>query len=292
VSSPRVGIKEESQQFNYNDFAVNPELWMNWDNSGLLNITPSISPNATQLKTEPPTPRMASAGDVLPTPALETSADALLDTSIAFQDAVEEPLFPTPLPTPQEISLRAHGDSSQAFAEQAWNRQHATRNNSSASAQNQHQQQSYFYPTLSPAEEANLRAIAMPSKASSSSMTNSTDESTPGGSSGRGMRSRKRKSSPLTEEDDDEDEPQDSARQPPVKKTAHNMIEKRYRTNLNDKIAALRQSVPSLRVTEKSINGNGRRGGGDVMEDLEGLTPANKLNKVIQSPRLLLRTSF
>jgi hypothetical protein len=70
------------------------------------------------------------------------------------------------------------------------------------------------------------------------------------------------------------------------------MIEKRYRTNLNDKIAALRQSVPSLRVTEKSINGNGRRGGGDVMEDLEGLTPANKLNKVIQSSRLLLPTSF
>lgn len=31
------------------------------------------------------------------------------------------------------------------------------------------------------------------------------------------------------------------------KKTAHNMIEKRYRTNLNDKIAALRDSVPGLR---------------------------------------------
>lgn len=31
------------------------------------------------------------------------------------------------------------------------------------------------------------------------------------------------------------------------KKTAHNMIEKRYRTNLNDKITQLRDAVPSLR---------------------------------------------
>ncbi|RKF63937.1 hypothetical protein OnM2_022078 [Erysiphe neolycopersici] len=37
----------------------------------------------------------------------------------------------------------------------------------------------------------------------------------------------------------------------PPKKTAHNMIEKRYRTNLNDKIAALRDAVPSLRVAVK-----------------------------------------
>lgn len=54
------------------------------------------------------------------------------------------------------------------------------------------------------------------------------------------------------------------------------MIEKRYRTNLNDKIAALRDSVPSLRV----MAGTSKLGDdGEDDEDLEGLTPAHKLNK-------------
>nr|POE80943.1 sterol regulatory element-binding protein 1 [Quercus suber] len=60
--------------------------------------------------------------------------------------------------------------------------------------------------------------------------------------------------------------------EPPLKKTSHNVIEKRYRNNLNDKIVELRNSVPSLRVMGKT-NGGGRD------EDLEGLTPAHKLNK-------------
>lgn len=34
----------------------------------------------------------------------------------------------------------------------------------------------------------------------------------------------------------------------PVKKTAHNMIEKRYRNKLNDSIAELRDNIPSLRM--------------------------------------------
>lgn len=65
-------------------------------------------------------------------------------------------------------------------------------------------------------------------------------------------------------------------RQQPPKKTAHNMIEKRYRTNLNDKIAALRDSVPSLRVMSRGAGANEED---DDPEDLEGLTPAHKLNK-------------
>lgn len=85
--------------------------------------------------------------------------------------------------------------------------------------------------------------------------------------------SKKRKSS---SEDPDAGPPGKKDKQPPPKKTAHNMIEKRYRTNLNDKIAALRDSVPSLRVMSRA-NGNGEED--DDPEDLEGLTPAHKLNK-------------
>lgn len=58
---------------------------------------------------------------------------------------------------------------------------------------------------------------------------------------------------------------------PKKEKTSHNMIEKRYRTNINDKILALRDCVPSLRCVVS--------GGPRPNEDLEGLTPASKLNK-------------
>ncbi|EFQ86440.1 hypothetical protein PTT_18305 [Pyrenophora teres f. teres 0-1] len=85
--------------------------------------------------------------------------------------------------------------------------------------------------------------------------------------------SRKRKSSESDEGDDDA--PSSKKGSGPPKKTAHNMIEKRYRTNLNDKIAALRDSVPSLRVMSRP---NGTEEDDDP-EDLEGLTPAHKLNK-------------
>jgi hypothetical protein len=88
---------------------------------------------------------------------------------------------------------------------------------------------------------------------------------------------RKRKSSAELDDEDDEDSP---GHQHPVKKTAHNMIEKRYRTNLNDKIAALRDSVPSLRIMSKSARGEDTN---DDREDLQGLTPAHKLNKATVS---------
>ncbi|CAJ2505440.1 Uu.00g128340.m01.CDS01 [Anthostomella pinea] len=84
--------------------------------------------------------------------------------------------------------------------------------------------------------------------------------------------SRKRKSSADLDDDDDDDDLDGH----PVKKTAHNMIEKRYRTNLNDKIAALRDSVPSLRIMSKSARGEDTT---EDREELQGLTPAHKLNK-------------
>ncbi|ROV88103.1 hypothetical protein VSDG_09384 [Cytospora chrysosperma] len=77
------------------------------------------------------------------------------------------------------------------------------------------------------------------------------------------------------------------------KKTAHNMIEKRYRTNLNDKIAALRDSVPALRVMVHRLEHNDEdpnnagnimdeikaEAGLDLDDDLGGVAPAHKLNK-------------
>ncbi|KIX05724.1 uncharacterized protein Z518_03696 [Rhinocladiella mackenziei CBS 650.93] len=65
---------------------------------------------------------------------------------------------------------------------------------------------------------------------------------------------------------------------PAAKKRPHNVIEKRYRANLNEKIAELRDSVPSLRITKKSKARDVSTGDSDE-EDLDGLTPSNKLNK-------------
>lgn len=127
---------------------------------------------------------------------------------------------------------------------------------------------------LSLAQQEKLCSIAMPnqytyggkaSPQSASSVYKSSVSSPEGQDNGR-----KRKSSAEADEEDDDGS---TDKHPPVKKTAHNMIEKRYRTNLNDKISALRDSVPSLRVMSK---GSGNHSG---EEDLQGLTPAHKLNK-------------
>jgi hypothetical protein len=63
----------------------------------------------------------------------------------------------------------------------------------------------------------------------------------------------------------------------PLKKRPHNVIEKRYRANLNEKIGELRDSVPSLRVLKKTQDGEQLAGSDD--DNLDGLVPTNKLNK-------------
>ncbi|KAI1816567.1 hypothetical protein GGS20DRAFT_215429 [Poronia punctata] len=137
---------------------------------------------------------------------------------------------------------------------------------------------------LSDEQRQKLQKIAMPP---SIPYHSPRSEPSPGSFGGRGkssmssspeeMRdlgkasSRKRKQSSADEDDDDDEDGHQ-----PVKKTAHNMIEKRYRTNLNDKIAALRDSVPSLRIMSKSARGEDTT---NDREELQGLTPAHKLNK-------------
>ncbi|ROV87108.1 hypothetical protein VSDG_10038 [Cytospora chrysosperma] len=138
-------------------------------------------------------------------------------------------------------------------------------------------------PTLTPAQQQQLRNIAMPPSLQYQSPKSELSQPSPSSSNGDGLKagspdpskpgSRKRKSSA---DDDDMDDDDDDDSQHPVKKTAHNMIEKRYRTNLNDKIAALRDSVPSLRVLSKSARGEDTT---EDREELHGLTPAHKLNK-------------
>lgn len=136
--------------------------------------------------------------------------------------------------------------------------------------------------TLSLAQQEKLRSIAMPNippyqkqHSPQSASSSHTYKSSSVASPDQQGNNRKRKSSTSADDDDDDDDGAEE-QAPPVKKTAHNMIEKRYRTNLNDKIAALRDSVPSLRAGRKNAKGESN----ETKEDLHGLTPAHKLNKV------------
>ncbi|KAH8692604.1 putative HLH transcription factor [Talaromyces proteolyticus] len=93
------------------------------------------------------------------------------------------------------------------------------------------------------------------------------------GSSVSSLSNRKRKTS---SEDDglsrvDDDSPPESKAQP-SKKRSHNVIEKRYRANLNEKISELRDSIPSLRALSK-------QGNGDSLTADDDVTIGNKLNK-------------
>ncbi|KKF92649.1 Processed sterol regulatory element-binding protein 1 [Ceratocystis platani] len=140
---------------------------------------------------------------------------------------------------------------------------------------------------LTPAQLDRLKSIKMPpphlryhspTGMSTPGMLGTTDESYGNTSmevdvaqSSTATTNKKRKVS--AEDEDEDDEEEDGG---PVKKTAHNMIEKRYRTNLNDKIAFLRDSVPSLRIMSKSARGEDTT---EDREELHGLTPAHKLNK-------------
>ncbi|KAL1960189.1 hypothetical protein VTO42DRAFT_8732 [Malbranchea cinnamomea] len=63
----------------------------------------------------------------------------------------------------------------------------------------------------------------------------------------------------------------------PSKKRSHNVIEKRYRANLNEKIAELRDAVPSLRAIYRQRQGGA--GANVGADDEEAIASGNKLNK-------------
>lgn len=63
--------------------------------------------------------------------------------------------------------------------------------------------------------------------------------------------SRKRKTSSCSDHEPAVSPDQQESKDPPFKRS-HNIVERRYRTNINDKITALRDSVPSLRDAKDS----------------------------------------
>ncbi|KUJ08150.1 uncharacterized protein LY89DRAFT_600144 [Mollisia scopiformis] len=219
---------------------------MRWDDPSDAALSPT-SDFFPEFKVEPVSPSMSG---------LELQGSGIgniniEDSAVFGEDPItEEPLFQTPnaLITPPLADIPRENLYSTPLS---WTRPSAGRRSESFA--------------LSPQEESKLRNIAMPAQQYPASPNSSASSPEPC------ENSRKRKSS--VEDDDEEDSPPPT-RGHPVKKTAHNMIEKRYRTNLNDKIAALRDSVPSLRVMSKK---NSR--GEEIQEDLQGLTPAHKLNK-------------
>lgn len=59
-------------------------------------------------------------------------------------------------------------------------------------------------------------------------------------------------------------------------RSAHNIIEQRYRNKINDRFEELLACVPALRAASRR---SGLKNDEDETEDLEGLSPARKLNK-------------
>ncbi|MCJ1474436.1 hypothetical protein MMC13_003094 [Lambiella insularis] len=63
------------------------------------------------------------------------------------------------------------------------------------------------------------------------------------------------------------------------KKTSHNVIEKRYRSNLNDKIAILRDTVPALRFPTQRTTAKHGQSDTEASGEEDGATSKPKLNK-------------
>ncbi|CAG8977767.1 hypothetical protein HYALB_00011152 [Hymenoscyphus albidus] len=257
---PKEGLSSDllaEKAFNFGSF----EDWMRWEDPSDAALSP-VTNFFPELKVEPNSPAMANLeirnNGMSRLPMSNDECAVFCDDPMG-----DAPLFQSPNTFVSEIQQRENLYSTPL----SWSR--PTIGSRS---------QSFSTSTLSPEEEARLRNIAMPPQLQSKNFIIPEAVSHPASPSSTSSpepfvdRRKKRKNS--IEDEDDEDYEQTTTKHPVVKKTAHNMIEKRYRTNLNDKIAALRDSVPSLRVMSKKNSRNG-----EEEEDLQGLTPAHKLNK-------------
>lgn len=73
---------------------------------------------------------------------------------------------------------------------------------------------------------------------------------------------------------------EETTEQPASKKKTHNAIERRYRSNINDRIAALRDVVPALRELRPVPRSRKRRRNNAAEEEIvDGVSAATKLNK-------------
>ncbi|KAG9231819.1 helix-loop-helix DNA-binding domain-containing protein [Amylocarpus encephaloides] len=250
-------LKSE-QAFNFGTF----EDWMRWDDPSDAALSPTTE-FFPELKLEPVSPTIADL-ELPPSSTTHLSHINTSDDGAVFrEDSIsEEPLFQSPSSVTSPNMSGLPPREGLYSTPLSWSRPLPGSTSSS------------FNNVLSPQEASRLRDIAMPNRPQTQDQYPGSPNSASSPEAAIIDNRRKRKSSVEDDDEDDDEAPAGNSRHPPVKKTAHNMIEKRYRTNLNDKIAALRDSVPSLRVMSKK---NSR--GEDVEEDLQGLTPAHKLNK-------------
>jgi hypothetical protein len=175
------------------------------------------------------------------------------------------------VPQQQQLLEQLHQQTPQQLQQQLQRVQQQQQQQQQQLQQQQQQQQQQVQHIVQ--QSSPLRkSVSPPCSHTSPESQIGSNENSDDGAAPSAPRSKKRKTSSDAEAGE-ATETTGGRKQP--KKTAHNMIEKRYRTNLNDKIAALRESVPSLRV----MAGTARLGEDDEEEDLGGLAPAHKLNK-------------
>lgn len=222
----------------------------------LLFESPPATPNSGLRGPEMDTAELNAVPSIFPsTPFKSARISNKLDDSVNFEDSItEDSLFQSPQTLQETIDVPPRdGLYSTPLS---WERPTlGCRVDNPIS-----------FALLSPEEESRLRSIAMPaqSRAISPLLLPSPEPQERQAT----RNSRKRKSSESSESDSS---PPARRRNVAPQKTAHHMIEKRYRTNLNQKIAALRDSVPSLRVIDKD---------NPYDEHLQGLSRPQKLNKV------------